>query len=57
MAGLFILLDKEKYGFHHLIIALKIDYDYSIVLKELYPIVYDYKKVQKLLSDYKKAME
>ncbi|WP_158838500.1 tetratricopeptide repeat protein [Polaribacter sp. L3A8] len=57
LAGLFFLLDKEKYGYNHLIAALKIDYNYNIVLKELYPIVYDNKKVQKLLNNYKKAME
>ncbi|MCL7764169.1 tetratricopeptide repeat protein [Polaribacter sp. Z014] len=57
LSGLFFILNKEKYGFDHLIAALKIDYDYNIVLKELYPIVYDNKKVQKLLVDFKKAME
>ncbi len=57
LAGLFFVLNKEKYGFNHLITALKIDYDSNILLKELYPIVYENEKVQKLLSDYKKAME
>ncbi|WP_343330189.1 tetratricopeptide repeat protein [Polaribacter staleyi] len=57
LAGLFFILNKEKYGYKHLITALKIDYDYHIVLKELYPIVYDNEKVQKLLNNYKKAME
>ena len=57
LAGLFFILNKEKYGFSHLVAALKIDYDYNIVLKELYPIVYDDEKVQKLLIDYKKATE
>ena len=57
LAGLFFILNKEKYGFTHLVAGLKIDYDYSIILKELYPIVYDDKKVQKLLVDYKKAIE
>ncbi|OAD45011.1 tetratricopeptide repeat protein [Polaribacter atrinae] len=57
LAGLFFILNKEKFGFDHLIAALKIDYEYSIVLKELYPIVYDNKKLQQLLMNYKKAME
>ncbi|ARV13745.1 tetratricopeptide repeat protein [Polaribacter sp. SA4-12] len=57
LAGLFFILNKEKYGFNHLVVALKIDYDYHIVLKELYPIVYENEKVQKLLIDFKKATE
>ncbi|WP_036821739.1 tetratricopeptide repeat protein [Polaribacter sp. Hel1_85] len=57
LAGLFFILNKEKYGYNHLILGLKIDYDYNIVLKELYPIVFENEKVQKLLIDYKKATE
>lgn len=57
LAGVFFLLGKEELGFNHLVTALKIDYDYNIVLKELYPIVYENKKVQKLLINFKKAME
>jgi hypothetical protein len=41
----------------HLITAMKIDYDYHIILRELFPVVFDASEVQKLLSDYKKAME
>ena len=57
LAGVFFLLGKEELGFNHLVTALKIDYDYNVVLKELYPIVYENKKVQKLLINFKKAME
>jgi tetratricopeptide (TPR) repeat protein len=57
LAGLFFVLDKENYGFSHLIAALKIDFDSNVLLKELYPIVYENEKVQKLLTDYKKALE
>lgn len=57
LAGLFFLLDKEKYSFNHLIAAMKIDYDYHTILNELFPTVYDNQKVQKLLVDYKKALE
>ena len=57
LAGLFFVLNKEIYGLHHLISAMKIDYEYHIILNELFPTVYENKKVQKLLSDYKKAME
>ena len=57
LAGLFFILNKEKYGFTHLIAALKIDYDYHTILNELFPIMNDNEKVQKLLINYKKAME
>ena len=57
LAGLFFALSKEKYGFHHLIAAMKIDYDYHVILKELFPTVLDDEKVQKLLVGYKKALD
>lgn len=57
LAGLFFILNKEKYGFNHLVAGLKIDYDYHIILNELYPTVFDNQKVQKLVLDYKKALE
>ena len=57
LTGLFFILDKEKYAITHLVTAMKIDYGYHIILRELYPVVYDNSKVQKLLTDYKKATE
>jgi tetratricopeptide (TPR) repeat protein len=57
LVGLFLILNKEKYALSHLIKAMKIDYDYHTILNELYPIVCDNLKIQKLLMDYKKAME
>jgi tetratricopeptide (TPR) repeat protein len=57
LVGLFFILNKEKYAFSHLIKAMKIDYDYHPILNELYPIVGDNLKIQKLLTDYKKAIE
>ena len=57
LVGLFLILNKEKYALSHLVKAMKIDYDYHTTLKELYPIVFDNLKIQKLLMDYKKAME
>ena len=55
--GLFFILNKEKYAFTHLISAMKIDYDYHIILNELYPIVFENIEVQKLLKNYKRATE
>lgn len=57
LAGLFFVLNKEEYGFSHLIAGLKIDYDYHVILEELFPIVYENAEIQKLLINYKKAME
>ena len=57
LAGLFFVLNKEKYGLNHLIAGIKIDYDYHVILKEIYPTVFDNKKVKKFLRDYKKAIE
>jgi tetratricopeptide (TPR) repeat protein len=57
LAGLFFILNKKKYAMSHLVTAMKIDYDYHIILRELFPVVFDASEVQKLLSDYKKAME
>jgi len=57
LVGLFLILNKEKYALSHLVKAMKIDYDAHTILNELYPIVFDNLKIQKLLMDYKKAME
>ncbi len=57
LAGLFFVLNKDKYGFNHLINALKIDYEYHTILNEIFPIVLDNLKIQKLIVDFKKAME
>jgi hypothetical protein len=55
--GLFFVLNKERYALTHLISAMKIDYEYHTILHELYPIVYENVKIQKLLTAYKKATE
>lgn len=57
LSGLFFTFDKENYGFDHLISAMKLDYDYHFVLNELFPSVFDNKKVKKIILDYKKAIE
>ncbi|SDR77522.1 Tetratricopeptide repeat-containing protein [Polaribacter sp. KT25b] len=56
-AGIFFILNNEKYGFHHLIKAFKQDYDHHVILKEIYPTVFENEKVQKLIKNYKKATE
>jgi tetratricopeptide (TPR) repeat protein len=57
LAGLFFVLNKENYGIDHFIAGLKVDYGYHVILREIYPTVLDNEKVQKLLIDYKKALE
>jgi tetratricopeptide (TPR) repeat protein len=57
LAGLFFILNKEKYGLNHLIVALKIDYEYHIVLDEIFPTVFENNQVKELLSNFKKTLE
>ncbi len=57
LVGLFSILGKENHSITHLINGMKIDYDYHLIIKGLYPSVFDKSEVQKLLSDYKKAIE
>ena len=57
LCGLFMILDKEEYSLTHLKNALAIDYEYYLVIKELYPTVFDSKRVQEIISSYKKALK
>lgn len=57
LAGLFFILNKEDYGLAHLKNGVAIDFDYHIIIKELHPSVFEHPRVQKLLADYKRAME
>ena len=57
LSGLFFVLEKEKYGFNHLIAAMKIDFGYHSILNELYPTVFDKPEVQQLIKNFKKAYE
>jgi tetratricopeptide (TPR) repeat protein len=57
LAGLFFTLNKENYGLAHLKNGVAIDFDYHIIIKELYPSVFEHPRVQKLLVDYRRAME
>jgi len=57
LAGLFFILDKEKYGFNHLIAAMKIDYEYHKMIIDIFPTVFDDEKVKKLIVDFRKATE
>lgn len=56
LCGLFMKLNKENYSLTHLKNALAIDYEYQIVLEELYPEVFKNDKIQNVIKDYKKAL-
>ena len=55
--GLFMILDQEDYSLTHLRNALAIDYEYHSIIKELYPTVFENKRVQLIISSYKKALK
>ena len=57
LSGLFYVLGKNHYGYTHLIKGMKIDYDYHIILEELFPKVLESREIQKLLTNFKKATE
>jgi len=57
LAGLFFVLSKRNYGVNHLINGMKIDYDYHVIIQELFPTIYDDLEVRKLLANYRKALE
>ncbi|MEE9406705.1 MAG: tetratricopeptide repeat protein [Polaribacter sp.] len=57
LAGLFFVLNKEKYALDHLVSGMKLDYDYHVILSEIYPTFFENAKVQKLITDFKKANE
>ena len=57
LAGVNLILNNEKFGKKHLIDALKIDFEYHSVLNELFPTLIENPKIQKLITDFKKATE
>jgi tetratricopeptide (TPR) repeat protein len=57
LAGLYFILNKDKFGKKHLINALEIDFEYHSVLNDLFPTCIENPKIQKLIADFKKATE
>ena len=53
LGGLHFLIQKEKEGLFFFETALKSDYDYLSVAKELYPTVIDLTDVQTLITRFK----
>ncbi|CAM1364699.1 Tetratricopeptide repeat-containing protein [Tenacibaculum sediminilitoris] len=56
LCGLFMILGKEEYSIAHLKKALAIDFEYHTIVKELYPSVFENKKIQQVISSYYKAI-
>ena len=54
LAGLFFIVNNEKCSFSHLNSALKTDYEYNVILNELFPSVFNTKQIQKIVTDFKK---
>ncbi|WP_428740581.1 tetratricopeptide repeat protein [Tenacibaculum sp.] len=57
LCGLFLILGKEEYSLTHLKNALAIDFEYHVIIKELYPSVFENTRVQTIISKYKKAIQ
>ncbi len=57
LAGLYYVKNRERIAKNHLIRALNIDFEYHTILGELFPTVFENPKIQKLISDFKKATE
>lgn len=54
LCGLFMIFDNQNFALIHLKNALAIDYEYHSVVKELYPVAFNHKKVQEIIANYKK---
>ncbi|NVK52573.1 MAG: tetratricopeptide repeat protein [Flavobacteriaceae bacterium] len=57
LCGLFMLTQKEDYSLLHLKNGLAIDAEYRMIVKELYPTVFENEKVQVVINNYLKATE
>ncbi len=57
LAGLHFLVQKEKEGMFFFENALKSDYDYLEVFKELFPILMDHKEVRTMVSRFKDSQD
>lgn len=57
LAALFLILNKEKYALIHLKNGLHLDYDYHVVLHEVFPTVYENTKVQAIIKLHEKRIE
>lgn len=54
LSGINFLVQDEKKGFRYLKNALKLDYEYHLIMKELYPSIFDKEAVKSLMAKNKK---
>jgi tetratricopeptide (TPR) repeat protein len=52
MAGLYFSLNKGERGYFHLKSALEIDAEYSIIIEELFPAIFQRKSVKEMIGKY-----
>ncbi len=52
LAGLYYLNQKDRLGFQFFKLALKIDYNYHQIAKELYPTIFEKENIKKLLRSH-----
>lgn len=57
LAALNFILNNPKVGIQQLISALKIDFEYHTILKELHPGIFDIQEVNNLILNFRKATE
>jgi len=55
LAGLYFKTNETEKGYYHIKNALKYDNEYSFILEELFPRVYQIKSIQNIILNYKKA--
>ena len=55
LAGLYFKTNETEKGYYHIKNALKYDNEYSFILEELFPRVYQRKSIQNIILNYKKA--
>lgn len=57
LCGLFMILGKEDYSLTHLKNALSIDFEYHIIIKDLFPSEFYNTKIQEIISQFKKVIK
>ena len=55
LAGLHYILDKKAHAIQCFTKALELDFEYHVILSELFPTVFETIEVQKLIASYKKT--
>lgn len=56
LCGLFMILDKEDYSLMHLRNALAINFEFHYIINKLYPTIFEYQKIQEIVSSYKQTL-